>query len=218
MIIQELLSKIETALAAISAGISAIGLLMCIAAYVATFLFLQNIEKAVFAQLDSVSVQIENFGLILTTASAAAKNTEATISLLNEGVMHYASASKNISDTLSDIAKVPPFSLDARFSSSANSLRQASAKLFEVARTANKTSMSLSEAAEALRQSSVGFENAKSELENSKARLREGFAFLNLAALGGFLALAILLLSTLFVSISILLAHIKIDKKKASHD
>ncbi|MEM4554828.1 MAG: hypothetical protein QXT25_03200 [Candidatus Anstonellaceae archaeon] len=200
MISDELFSKAELAIATIAAAVGILGLILSAVGYLLFFLFVQQIENAAKSQIDSLAVQLEDARQLANQAAASTERISMIVIGLGEGVSHYSTATKNLSDSMSDIAKVPPFSLDARFGSAVSNLKSASLALSKAAVAANESSASIINTAATLNKTASDLGNAKNSLMEAKKQLKEAFGMLNLAALAAFFALALVFFSVILLS------------------
>ncbi len=204
---QNLIANTEAALAALSAALAAAGLLLCAVAYFGVFLFLQNADSALSPQIDSAQAALGDAQAVVFSASQAAEPAVETMAAVEGALFAYSSASRNVSDSLADISKVPPFSLDARIASSAASMRRASDYFAEAAKSANSSAKAASTAIADIRKASADLDSASSSLTQSEKSFKDAIGSLHLGALAGFFALSALFSSVMMLSASMLLTH-----------
>jgi len=204
---QNLLENTEAALAVFAALLAACGLLACGAAYFFVFLFLQNADGMVSPQIDSAETALGNVQATMASAAESTQSASEGIASLSSALASYSSASKNISDSISDISKVPPFSLDSRFSSSAASLKMASAYFADAAKSVNATAEAANGTFAGVKKTAADLDSAKSSLQSARKSFKDALGALHLAALAGFFSLGALFSSVMLLSSSVLLSH-----------
>jgi hypothetical protein len=207
MELHRIIANTEAALAALSAALAAAGLLLCAVSYFGFFLFLQNADSAISPQIDSAEAALGNAQAVVFSVSQSAEPAAGAIASAGSALAAYSSASRNISDSLSDISKVPPFSLDARIASSAASMRQASTYFADAAASVNSSAVSAASAAAAVKKASSDLEAARAALGASKKSFKDAIGSLHLASLAGFFALSALFSSVMMLAASVLLTH-----------
>lgn len=200
-----ILANAKLALAALAALFSLAGLAMCVAGYAAFFFFLQSTQSAVVPQLDSAIAAVSGAEQTIAPAAASAENASGAIIALSDALLSYSQVSKNLSDSIGSIAAIPPFSLDARFSSAAGGLKQASNSFGNASLSLNASASSAVAAASAMRNMSSSIGNAKTGLETAKNDVKSAFSMLNIAALASTAALVLLFSSVLMLAIGNLL-------------
>ena len=207
MVPKNWLESTETVLAALAAAVAACGLLLCGVAYFAVFLFLQNADSAVSPQIDSAEIAVANLQTIVAAAAQGAGNASGAVASLSGALADYSAASTNFSNSASDIAKVPPFSLDGRFAAAASSMKQASVHFADAAAAANATADSAFAASAGVEKAATDLEAAKSSIRQARQSFKDALGALHLAALAGFLSLSALFTSVMLLSGSVLLTH-----------
>jgi uncharacterized membrane protein YciS (DUF1049 family) len=207
MDLRNLLEDGEAALAALSALLSAAGLVLCVAAYAFVFLSLQSANSTVSQQIDAASLAASDAQAIAASAALSAQNASGAISSFSAAIAAFAQATANTSASMSDIAKVAPFSLDNRFTSAAAGMGQAAEYFTEAAASANASAGSAQDAASTLQQESLDLQTAKTAVDSAKEGFTNAIGMLQLAALGGALAICALFSSVLLLSLSVLLSH-----------
>ena len=218
MALHNLLENGEAALAALSAVLSAAGLLLCIAAYAFVFLSLQSADSTVSQQIDSVSLTVGDAQSVVAAAALSAQNASGAISSFSAAIAAYSQATANTSSSMGDIARVAPFSLDNRFSSAAASMGQASGYFADAAVSANASAGSAQDAASAMQKAALDLQSARAAVGSAKEGFRNAIGMLQLAALGGALALCALFSSVLALSLSVLLTHYpRLFERKTEH-
>ena len=207
MVPQNWLENTETLLAALAAVAAACGLLLCGVSYFAVFLFLQNADSMVSPQIDAAGTAVANVQSVASAAAQSAGNASGAIVSMSAALAAYSSASANFSNSVSDIAKVPPFSLDGRFAAAGSSMKQASAYFADAAAEANATAGSALDASAGVEKTAEDLDAAKTSIAQAKQNFKDALGALNMAALAGFLALAALFSSVMLLSGSVLLTH-----------
>ncbi len=199
----------QSALSALAMLVAIAGIGICAASYLAFFFFLQNAQAALLPQVDSAIGTMDNLQAVALPSAQSASNASAALASASEALEKYAQVSANLSSSLSSIAAVPPFSLDARFQSAASGMQQASAGFAAAGQGMNSTASSVSEAAAAARRVSEGISSAKDKLSAAKSSLQSAFFMLNAAALAALLSLGALFSSVILASASSLVSQKK---------
>ena len=202
-----MLQNTSAALAALSAALAAFGMLC--AALLCFFLFssLASLDSAISPQLDLAISAASDFQSVASSASQSAESATGAINALSGALASYADSSKDVGDSLSAVAAIPPFSLDSRFSSAASSLRASSVQFANASAQMNETAWGAAGATGALKKSSEDLASAKGSLEGAKFFFKSAIGSLQLASIALFLALEALFSSVLLVSVSVLLTH-----------
>jgi len=192
----------KAGLSALSALLSLAGMALCIGALIASLVFLQGIEATVSTQIDSLAAAAGSLKDVAAPAADSAQNATQAIASASQAMKNYASLSGNLSDSMATIAAVPPFSLDARFASAANGMKEASKSFSDAAANMNATAESATQAATALRNASDDVENVKAKLTGAKQELSSAIGMLRLALIAFGLSLCALFSSVLLLSVS----------------
>jgi len=125
----------------------------------------------------------------------------------------------NASASMGAIAKVAPFSLDNRFSSAADGMEQAAGYFAGAAASANASAGAAQDAAAAMQTAAADLQSAKTAVDSAKESFRSAMNMMQLAALGGALALCALFSSVLLLSLSVLLTHYpRLFERKQEHE
>ncbi len=202
-----ILENTEAALALLAAGLSAAGLLLCLAAYAALFLSLQSAEKAILPQFDSASAALSDAQQVVSSAAESAGFASLAVGNVSSALYEYADASRGLSDSLGAIASNPLFSLDPSIASSASKMEQASDFFSGAASSLNSSASGAASAASSVRKLSDDLSSAKNSLEGSRSGLQSAFGALNLAALLAAICICALFSAVLSLSVSVLLSH-----------
>lgn len=203
----DFLSNTQAALAALSALLSIGGLLFTIIFGFFLVSALASIDSAISPPLDSAIAASGNLHDMALSAAASAESATGAINALSSALASYADSSKDVGDSISALAAVPPFSLDSRFSSAAASLKASSQQFSNASAQMNATAWGAAGATEALRKTADDIGSAKGSLEGAKFFFKSAIGSLQIAAIALFLALEALFSSVLLLSVSILLSH-----------
>ena len=202
-----ILKNTEAALALLALCMGAVGLLLCTAGYFSFFFFLQNLDAAVVPQIDSTVNALSNLQPAVASVSESAETASAAIGPLSGALASYSASSGEVSDTLTSLSMVPPFSLDKRVPASATKLREASRLFSNASQILNSSATSAISAALSIKKTSEDLDSARQSLLGAKAGFKSAVGMLQIGALAAYLALLALFSSVLLISASMLLSH-----------
>jgi hypothetical protein len=203
----DIIRNTEALLALLSSVVALCGLALTMAIYIGLYLSIRSADAAVSPQLDSAFTAISDSRETLSSLSQAANLSSQGIGDASLSLSYYSDSTRNISDSLSNIAAVPPFSLDSRLSSAAKSLKQSSASFSNAAASFAGASSAAGNATASLAQAGEDLSGMAYSLDTARREFRNTMFMLNAVALAAALALALLFSSVLMVSVSILLSH-----------
>jgi len=212
-----ILQNTEAALALFSAFLAIGGIALCLGAYAAFFLFTQNLDLTVSAQIDAYSAVILDAKQAVLSTAAGTASANGAISNISNALGAYSESAKGMGDSLATVGAIPPFSLDSRISSSAAKLREASGYFSGAASSLNSSSLQIGSAGDSLKKMALDLDGAGNSLSEAKQGFKSALSALNVATLVGTLALCALFSANLLLALSMLLSHYPrfFDKKES---
>ena len=203
----DILENSEAALALFAAIICIAGMALCAVAYIAFFMAMQNADSAISPQFDSAYALVSDTQAILISASNSTQSLSDALSYMSNATGSYSTSASGISDSLSGLAKVPPFSLDTKFASAVAGVKNASAYFASASSSMNASAASAVGISASLEQATYDLGQAAQSISAAKASFKGAILALDAAALFACIAMAAFFSSVILVSVSILLSH-----------
>lgn len=203
----DILENTQAVLAVLAMAISIAGMLLCLGAYAAFFISMQNIDATVSPQFDSAYLLISGSQSAILSASNSSESLAAAMLYISNGTAAYSQSTSSLSDSLSAVSKVPPFSLDTKFASAVASMDSASASFAQASASMNESAASAAGISATLGEATYNLGQAGQSIAAAKESFKSAILMADIAGLFGCIALVAFFSGVIFTSLSILLSH-----------
>jgi len=196
-----------TAFALVAFFLSLSGMVAALAVYAASYMALSSIDATISPQFDSAEAALMDASASISLAAGSSAYAYDTLSSASAALQSYSDSTSALSSSLSDIAAVPPFSLDARLLSASGDLKQASAHFANASQSASQMASSAQSAVSSVKSVANDIGSAASGVSDAKRNFRASLSSIGLLSLLFSLCLLALFSSVALACLSIMLSH-----------
>ena len=183
------------------------GIVASLLVYAASYMALSSIDSALSPQFESAESALSDASASFSLAANSSAYAYDAINSVSEALQSYSDSTSSLSSSLSDISLIPPFSLDARLSSAAGDLKQASWQFANASRSASEMASSAKSAAASVQGITNDLDTAAAKISDAKRNFHSSISSISLLALLFSACLLALFSSVALVSLSVMLSH-----------
>jgi len=202
-----ILENTAAAFALVAFLLSLAGMAASLAVYAASYMALSSVDATVTPQFESAESALSDASESISLAANSSAYAYDAIGSVSYALQEYSNSTAALSSSMSDLASIPPFSLDARFQSASGGLGQASLHFANASASASQMAFSAQAAAASVQGVADDLDASASNLSESKRSFRASLSAIGWLSLLFSLCLLALFSSVALVSLSVMLSH-----------
>jgi len=203
----DIMANTAAAFALAAFFLSLAGIVASLLVYAASYMALASIDATISPQFDSAEAALNDASASVSLAANSSAYAYDAINSVSAALQAYSDSTSSLSSSLSDLALVPPFSLDARFQSASGDLKSASGQFANASQSAAQMASSAQSAAASVQSISNDLGTAAAKISEAKRNFRASLSSMGWLSLIFCICLAVLFASVALSSLSVLLSH-----------